>query len=55
MVPIRAFSKAPLGVMQKFMTLFAQVVPATVMVGGAINANHFGHGQAFTGQAFFET
>jgi hypothetical protein len=40
--------------MEKFTTLFTQAVHITVMMGGAINANHLAHGQAFTGQAFFE-
>jgi hypothetical protein len=54
LVPIRAFSKAPLGVIQKFTTLFTEAVAITVMVGGAIITNHLDHGQAFTGQAFFD-
>jgi len=41
--------------MQKFATLFTQAVAITTMVGGAINTDHFAHGQTFTGQAFFGT
>ena len=54
LVPIRTFSKAQLRIIQKFTARLTQTVPIIVMVGGAINANHLAHGQAFTGQAFFD-
>jgi hypothetical protein len=53
-VPIRTFLKAPLRIVQKFTAGLTQTVPITVMVGGAIYANHLVHGQAFTGQAFLD-
>lgn len=51
--PIGTFLQSQLSVVQEFLTRCAQNVVRIVMVSGAINTDHFGHGSLFTGKSFF--
>jgi len=49
---VGTFQQTPLRVIQKRLALSTQGVPGIVVVSRAVDANHLGHGQVFTGNAF---
>ncbi len=49
---IGTFLQPQLSIILKFPARYAQDIPGTVMVSGAIHADHLAHGYPFTGKAF---
>ena len=49
---IGAFVQPHPSIVQELLTRFAEGIAGTTMVGGTIDAHHFGHGQQLTGNVF---
>lgn len=51
-IAVGAFVEAHIGVFQELPAVRAQLVPWTIVVRGAVDADHPGHGQPLSGEMF---